>query len=111
MSSVDPPDERVIYHERFQGVHFDFRGKSIFARYDRCEFVKCTLLIDQSTEQLAFTACVFKDCNIDNLQPDESSGLYATDNFFDRPLENQRTDFETRLAQALAARKAKGETS
>jgi hypothetical protein len=29
-----------------QGVHFDFRGKSIFTRYDRCEFVKCTLLID-----------------------------------------------------------------
>jgi hypothetical protein len=39
MSRDDPPDERVIYRERFQGVHFDFRGKSIFTRYDRCEFV------------------------------------------------------------------------
>jgi hypothetical protein len=88
MSSDDPPDERVIYRERFQGVHFDFRGKSIFTRYDRCEFVKCTLLIDHSTEQLAFTAYV--------------------DNFFDRPLDERRAEFEIRLAQALAARKAKG---
>jgi hypothetical protein len=86
MSADDPPDERVIYRERFQGVHFDFRGKSIFTRYDRCEFVKCTLLIDHSTEQLAFTACVFKDCNIDKLEPDEARGLYVMDNFFDRPL-------------------------
>ena len=86
MSADDPPDERVIYRERFQGEYFDFRGKSIFARYDRCEFVKCTLLIDHSTEQLAFTACVFKDCNIDEVHPDEARGLYVTDNFFDRPL-------------------------
>jgi hypothetical protein len=55
MTSDDPPDERVIYNERFQGVYFDFRGKSIFARYDHCEFVKCTLLMDLDTEQLAFT--------------------------------------------------------
>jgi len=108
MSSDDPPDERVIYRERFQSVHFDFRGKSMFARYDRCEFVKCTLLIDRATEQLAFTECVFKDCNIDNLQPDEERGLYVMNNFFDRPLDQRRADFETRLAQALAARKAKG---
>ena len=46
MIAADPPDERVIYSERFQGEQFDFRGKSIFTRYDRCEFVKCTLLID-----------------------------------------------------------------
>jgi len=51
----EPSEERVIYRERFQGAQLDFRGKSIFARYDRCEFIKCTLLIDQSTEQLAFT--------------------------------------------------------
>jgi hypothetical protein len=107
MSVVDPPDERVIYRERLQGVQFDFRGKSIFTRYDQCEFVKCTLLIDQSTEQLAFTACVFQDCNIDSLQPDEARGLYARDNFFDRPLDEQRAELETKLAQAMAARKAK----
>jgi probable addiction module antidote protein len=30
------------------------------------------------------------------------------DNFFDRPLEERRAELENRLAQALAARKAKG---
>jgi len=108
MGSDDPPDERVIYCERFQGAHFDFGGKSIFTRYDRCEFVKCTLLIDHATEQLAFTTCVFKDCNIDKLQSDEARGLYAKDNFFDRPLEERRAEFEIRLAQALTGRKANG---
>jgi hypothetical protein len=70
--------------------------------------VECTLLIDRSTEQLAFTACVFKDCNIDKLEPDEARGLYVMDNFFDRPLDERRAEFEIKLAQALAARKAKG---
>jgi hypothetical protein len=109
MSSAEPQDERVIYRERFQGVYLDFRGKSIFARYDRCEFVKCTLLIDRATEQLAFTACVFKDCNIDKLERDEERGLYVMDNFFDRPLNERRAKFEDKLAEVLAARKAKGE--
>jgi hypothetical protein len=109
MSSDDPPDERVIYRKRFQGVNFDFQGKSIFTRYDRCEFVKCTLLIDQATEQLAFTACVFKDCNIDKLERDEERGLYVIDNFFDRPLDERRANFEIMLAKTLAARKAKEE--
>ena len=107
MSLDDLPDERVRYGERFQAVHFDFRGKSIFTRFDRCEFVKCTLLIDHATEQLAFTTCVFKDCNIDKLQPDEERGFYVVDSFFDRPLNVRRAEFEIRLAQALAARKAK----
>jgi hypothetical protein len=105
MTSDGPPEERVIYNERFQGVSLDFRGKSIFVRYDRCEFVKCTLLIDQETEQLAFTACVFKDCNIEKLQADEEHGLFAEDNFFDRPLVERKAEFEARLALALAARK------
>ena len=39
---------------------------------------------------------------------DEECGLYARDNFFDRPLEERRAEFENKLAQALAARKAKG---
>jgi hypothetical protein len=106
--SQGPPEERVIYRERFQARHFDFRGKIALTRFDRCEFVKCTLLIDHGTEQLAFTACVFEDCNIDKLQPDEARGLYVMDNFFDRPLNERRAEFEIRLAQALAARKAKG---
>jgi hypothetical protein len=108
MSPDGPPEERVIWRERFQAQYFDFRGKSIFTRYDGCEFVKCTLLIDHDTEQLAFTECVFKDCNIDKLEQDEGRGLYVRDNFFDRPLEERRSEFEKRRAQALAARRAKG---
>ena len=107
--SQGPTEERVIWCERFQAEYFDFRGKSIFTRFDGCEFVKCTLLIDHGTEQLAFTECVFKDCNIDKLERDEERELYVRDNFFDRPLEERRAEFEKRLAQALAARRAKGE--
>lgn len=105
--SYSPMEERVIYRERFQAVHFDFRGKTIFIRYDGCEFVKCTLLIDHATEQLVFTDCVFKDCNIDKLAQDEARGLYARDNFFDRPLQERRAEFDLKLSQALAARKGK----
>src|SRR5260370_42328977 len=61
MSPDGSQEERVIWRKRFQAQHFDFRGKSIFTRFDDCEFVKCTLLVDHETEQLAFTACVFKD--------------------------------------------------
>ena len=71
--SQGPPEERVIYRERFQARHFDFRGKIALTRFDRCEFVKCTLLIDHGTEQLAFTACVFEDCNIDKLATGRST--------------------------------------
>jgi hypothetical protein len=106
--SQGPPEERVIYRERFQARHFDFRGKMALTRFDRCEFVKCILLVDHGTEHLAFTECVFKDCNIDKLEQDEERGLYVRDNFFDRPLEERRAELENRLAQALAARKAKG---
>jgi hypothetical protein len=85
---------------------FDFRGKSAFARYDCYEFVKCTLLIDATTtEQLAFTSCAFKDCNIDQLRPDKKRGFYVVDDLFYRPLEERRLEFKKRLAQALAARK------
>jgi hypothetical protein len=51
---------------------------------------------------------VLSDCNIDKLEPDEERGLYARDNFFDRPLEERRIELENWLAAALAARKAKG---
>jgi hypothetical protein len=102
------PEERVIWRERFQGQRFDFRGKSVFTRFDGCKFVKCILLIDHGTEQLAFTQCVFQECNIDRLEEDEKRCLYARDNFFDRPLVEKRAEFEIKLAQALAARKAKG---
>ena len=106
MTVGGPTEERVIYSERFQGLSFDFRGKAVFIRYDRCEFVKCTLLIDQGTEQLTFTGCVFKDCNIDHLPADHDRGVYMSDNFFDRPLFERKAAFEARLELALAARKA-----
>jgi hypothetical protein len=108
VSLKGPLEERVIWNERFQSRHFDFRGKMIFARFDKSEFVKCTLLMDHGTEQLAFTECVFKECNIDKLEPDEGRGLYVKDNIFDRPLEERRIEFEARLAKALADQKAKG---
>jgi hypothetical protein len=107
MNPAGPSEERVIYHQRFQAVYFDFRDKSIFARFDRCEFVKCTLLIDGGTEQLSFTTCGFKDCNIDKIEQDEERGLYVRDNVFDRPLKERWAEFENRLAQTLRARQAK----
>jgi hypothetical protein len=109
MSSADPPEERVIYSERFQGVHFEFRGKSIFTRYDRCEFVKCTLLIDHSTEQLAFTACVFKDCNIDKLQPDEARGLYLMGQFLRSPAGRTARRFRDQAGPSSGRAEGKGE--
>jgi hypothetical protein len=38
----------------------------------------------------------------------EEVNAQLRDNFFDRPLEERRVELEHRLAQALAARKAKG---
>ncbi|WOH63615.1 hypothetical protein [Bradyrhizobium sp. BWA-3-5] len=98
------PEERVIWRKRFHAQYFDFRGKSLFTRFDSCEFVKCTLLIELDTEQLAFTGCVFKDCNVDRLEQDEEHGLYARGNLFDRPIEERRAALEKRLARALAER-------
>jgi hypothetical protein len=111
LTSNGLPEERVVYSESFHSLEFDFLSKSVFTRYDCCEFVQCTLLIDQSTEQLAFTRCVFRDCNIDRLQWGEARGIYAKDNFFDRSLEKQRAEFDARLADALGHRKVIDETS
>jgi hypothetical protein len=74
MSPEGPPEERVIYRQRFQAQYFDFRGKSIFTRYDGCEFVRCMLLIDHGTEQLAFTECVFKTATSINWNRMKSAG-------------------------------------
>jgi hypothetical protein len=76
-------------------------------RFDRCEFVDCILLVDLGTQQLAFTGCAFRDCNIDKLEPDEERGLYVKDNVFYRPLEERRLDLESRLARAWAAQRMK----
>ena len=108
MTSDRSTEERVIYRQRFRAEHFDFRGKILFTRFDACEFVNCTLLIDHRTEQLTFTECIFKDCNIDKLGQDDNRGLFVRANIFYRPLEERRAEFESRLAQALTALKAKG---
>jgi hypothetical protein len=76
----DPPEERVIHRERFQSVYFDFRGKSVFARYDCCEFVKCTLLIDATTEQLAFTPAPLKTAISISFSLTKNAGFYVVDN-------------------------------
>ena len=73
MNFDGPPEERVIWRERFQAYHFDFRGKSIFARFDGCEFVKCTLVIDRGTEQLAFTSACSKTATSMSLKKTSSA--------------------------------------
>ena len=107
LRSGGPTDERVIWRTRFHAQIFDLRGKIVLTRFDSCEFVKCTMLIDHGTEQLAFTECAFKDCNIDQLEPDEERGLYVRDNVFHRPLDERWAEFEHKLTQALAARRNK----
>jgi hypothetical protein len=68
-------EERILYRQCFRGLNFDFRGKMVFTRFDGCEFVECTLLVDHETEQLTFTKCILKDCTIDKLEQDKKSRL------------------------------------
>jgi hypothetical protein len=100
-------EERVVWNEVFYSENFDFRSRLNFQRYDECIFVRCKLLMDDGTEQLAFTSCTFKDCNIDRIDANEARGIVCRDNTFDRPLEDQRKDFEERLATALRKRPPK----
>jgi hypothetical protein len=100
-------EERVVWKETFYSETFDFRGQIIFRRYDECIFVNCTLLMDPGTEQIVFTGCTFKDCNIDSIDTDETRGVVSSGNTFDRPLDEQRKDFEARLAAVLSKRTAK----
>jgi hypothetical protein len=95
-------EERVVWNEVFYAQTFDFRGQINFCRYDECTFVKCTLLMDAETEQIAFTGCTFKDCNIDAIEADEARGIASNDNTFERTLDEQRKDFEERLTAVLA---------
>jgi hypothetical protein len=100
-------EERVVWKETFYSETFDFRGRINFIRYDECIFVKCTLLMDADTEQIAFTKCTFRDCNIDSIDADEARGVVSKDNTFERPLDEQRKDFEERLAAVLSKRMPK----
>ncbi|WP_244486497.1 hypothetical protein [Bradyrhizobium viridifuturi] len=72
---TDIHEERVFWNDTFHAEIFDFRGQVHFARFDGCTFVKCTIVLDSSAEQLAFTGCTFKDCNIDHIDADEARGI------------------------------------
>lgn len=97
-------EEMVVWADMFYAETFDFRARLNFRRYDECTFIKCTLLLDQSAEQIAFTGCSFKDCNIDHIDEDEVRGIISKRNTFDRPLDEKRKDFDERLAAVLRKR-------
>lgn len=97
-------EERVIYCERFQARTLDFRGQLVFSRYDQCEFVKCTLLIDDQTENLAITNSSFEDCNITELNPNSDRALVVDGNIFKAPIEARNADLDRRLTEALLAK-------
>lgn len=101
---TDLREERVFYGESFYGETFDLRSRILFWRFDACTFVDCILLLDAATEQVAFTSCKFKDCNIDRLDPDAARSLVARENFFDRPIAMRKAEFDARLAEALRRR-------
>jgi hypothetical protein len=63
--------------------------------------------MNADTEQIAFTGCTFKDCNIESIDADEARGIISKDNTFERPLDDQRKDFEERLAAVLSKRISK----
>jgi hypothetical protein len=61
--------------------------------------------MDADTEQIAFTRCTFKDCNIDGIEA--IRGIVSKDDTFERPLEEQRQGAEERLTAALSQRMTK----
>jgi hypothetical protein len=83
-------EEHVIYEERLQGVSLDFRGRPVFLRYDCCKFVKCTILIDDTTTNLSFTACEFEDCNVNAILPNGRRSLMFGTTFLNLPLNNAK---------------------
>lgn len=97
-------EERIVYSERFQARTLDFRGQLTFLRFDECEFVKCTILIDEQTENLAFTHCSFEDCNISELSPSPDRALLAEGNLFKVPIDIRKADLDRRLSAALASK-------
>lgn len=99
-------EERVFYAERFVSETFDLRSRILFWRFDGCVFINCKILLDNFTRQLAFTSCTFEGCNIDQVAADEQRALIAYDNIFERPIAERKVEFDHRLAEALARRKA-----
>ncbi len=105
MGTIDLSEERVFWRETYYARAFDFRSRMLFWRFDACIFVDSTILIDAATEQLSFTECTFKDCNVDRIITDEARGLIAKDNFFALPIAQRKADFDRRLAEALNGRR------
>jgi hypothetical protein len=98
-------EERVVWNDTFYVETFDFRSRINFCRFDECTFARCTILVDDGTEQLAFTKCTFKNRNIDHVDSDDERGIVSSGNTFDRPLEEKRREFDERLATLLKARR------
>jgi hypothetical protein len=96
----------VFYAQQFLNKAFDLRSQIFFWRFDACVFVNCKILLDNFTQQLAFTSCIFEDCDIDQPMADEQRALIAYDNIVERPIANRKADFERRLMEALARRNA-----
>jgi len=105
LKAINLGEERVFWRETYFAHTFDFRSRMLFWRFDACVFIDCSLLIDTGTEQLSFTQCTFKDCNITHIEADEMRGLTAKENFFDRPISLRKADFDQRLTSAVNARR------
>ncbi|CEG06963.1 hypothetical protein BN961_00344 [Afipia felis] len=101
MSTISLREERVFWQEAYLGRTFDFRSQLNFTRFDDCVFVDCILLLDEGTEQLSFTSCTFKDCNIDKIEDNVIRGILSENNTFHRPIAARKADFDKRLAEAL----------
>lgn len=101
MSTINLREERVFWKEAYHRRTFDFRSQLNFTRFDDCIFVDCILLLDEGTEQLAFTSCTFKDCNIDKVEENVVRGIRSENNTFDRPIAVRKADLDKRLAEAL----------
>lgn len=105
MSTISLSEEHVYWRETYYARTFDFRSRMLFWRFDACIFIDCALLIDESTEQLTFTGCTFKDCNVDRIDTDEIRGLLVKDSLFALPIAQRKADFDRRLSDALKARR------
>jgi len=101
VSTISLREERVFWQENYHARTFDFTSRLNFTRFDNCVFVDCILLLDEGTEQLAFTNCTFKDCNIDKVEEDVVRGIRSENNTFDRPIALRKADLDKRLAEAL----------
>jgi len=97
-------EECVFWNETYYAETFDFRGRVNLRRYDECSFIKCTIFIDEGTEELAFTGCTFQNCNVDRIEQDEWRRIISKGNLFDRPLDEKRQEFDDQLAAALRNR-------